>query len=84
MSDNLRDRIAAAIYQTFKNQADTESERWPLTVEPAVGSDSFGGVAYVYGEVDIQAAADAVIAELRTRTHSLMPEWAHVGKDDDE
>lgn len=72
--ENLRDRIAAAIFQTFKNQADAESERWPLTVEPAVGSDSFGGVAYVYGEVDIQAAANAVIAEMGLR-RAEMGEW---------
>lgn len=63
-SADLRTRIAAAIYNELREQSDRDTA-FPVMVGPAVGSPNFNGVALIDGEVDLDAAADAIIRELK-------------------
>jgi len=69
---DLRDRIAAAIYAELRRQFDGDSIDAPL-VTPMIGMDEFSGVAFIDGEVNLIAAADAVIAELGLRIDTTPP-----------
>src|SRR5512137_2216244 len=66
MNDDLRTRITAVIYNELREQSDRDTA-FPVMVGPAVGSPNFNGVALIDGEVDLDAAADAVIRELGLR-----------------
>lgn len=66
MPDSLRTRIAAAIYTELREQSDRDTA-FPVMVGPAIGSPNFNGVAFIDGEVDLDAAGDAVIRALGLR-----------------
>ncbi|MBF4194568.1 hypothetical protein [Mycolicibacterium phlei] len=62
MADQLTQRIAEAIYAELRRQFEGGFDA-PL-VAPAVGAGQFDGTALIDGEVDLIAAAEAVVAAL--------------------
>lgn len=82
MSDTLRTRIAAVIYNELREQSERDTA-FPVMVGPAVGSPNFNGVALIDGEVDLDAAADAVIRKLGLKREELggfrVPGYGHRG-----
>jgi len=73
MSSDLSKRIAAVIYEALLRQSN--AERFPPTVDAAVGSEKFDGIAYIDGEVDLISAADSVIRDLDSKGWLIDPEF---------